>query len=332
MRPEPGSVESAEKLSLSPAFGNAWIVVNRLLKAGAEVSRDPRDGTFYLSNAGVAQSLLPGLARSLGLRFSSSSGNGDARRLRAPRIGLYKSFVPNMDEGWTRWILEQFEFPYASLGNREIRAGRLLEKYDVILLPDAAPQTMEFGFRARGGNREASTAMPEEYSGGLGEAGAAALQDFVTAGGTILAFNRASLYAIERLHAAAGDVLRGVSNREFYAPGSLLTAVVETSHPLAFGMEKQVAVWSESSPAFEPSFDSPNPPAVPVLKYPPANPLASGWLLGGSLIENRGVVMDAPVGKGHIILFGIRPQYRAQSHATFKLLFNGLFAYAVNTE
>ncbi|MBI3694148.1 MAG: peptidase M14 [Acidobacteria bacterium] len=327
--PEPGTVDASERVALSAAFGNAWIAVNRLLKAGAEVSRDPRDGTFYVANAGPAKGLLPELARSLGLRFTAANGNG--RRLRAPRIGLYKSYVPNMDEGWTRWILEQFEFPYASLASREIRAGRLLERFDVIVLPDSMARTMEAGFGA-GEERRMSgpIAMPPEVSGGLGEEGAAALKEFAAGGGTILAFNRASLYAIEKLGAGARNVLAGVSNRDFYAPGSLFNALVEAGHPLTFGMEKQAAVWFESGPAFEAAANGSNAPAVPVLKYPAGNPLVSGWLLGPKLLENRGAVMDAPVGKGHIILFGMRPQYRAQSHATFKLFFNGLFAYATN--
>src|SRR6185503_9209050 len=100
--PEPVTVPTAPRVALSPAWGNTWIAVNRLLKAGAEVFRDPRDGTFQVSNS----SLLPELARSLGLPLTAASGNG-GRRVRAPRIGLYKSQVPNMDEGWTRWILEQ---------------------------------------------------------------------------------------------------------------------------------------------------------------------------------------------------------------------------------
>ncbi|HYM12524.1 MAG TPA: M14 metallopeptidase family protein [Bryobacterales bacterium] len=322
IEPEPGVVQDVSMLALSPALTNCWIAVNRLLKAGANVSRLPADGTFLVENSGPVKSLLPSMARDLGLPFTAIHLRDTGGKLRPPRIGLYKSYVPNMDEGWTRWILEQFDFPYASLLNGDIRAGHLLDKLDVIILPDATAPTMESGFRPG--------SMPPEFTGGLGDAGAAALQEFAAGGGTILAFNRASAYAIERLGAGARNVLAGVPNREFYAPGSLLEATVDKSHPLGYGMEDRVAVWFESGPVFEPAFDGPNPPAVPVLKYPPGNPLVSGWLLGPKLIENRAAVMDAPVGKGHIILFGMRPQYRAQSYATFKLFFNGLFAYLRN--
>ncbi len=317
---EPGSVAAADRLALSPEFGNSWIAVNRLLQAGAEVSRDPRNGTFYLANAGAARELAPELARSLGVTFTAAGpAAAAARRLRAPRIGLYKSHLPNMDEGWTRWVLEQFEFPYVSLSNKDIRAGRLREKLDVIVLPDATPQAIDSGFDAL------PASMPAEFSGGLGGPGETALRDFLVAGGTVLAFNRASLYAIENLGAGARNVLATVSSRDFYGPGSLLTASVENAHPLTHGVGERIAVWFESSPAFAPAKKSLNPPAKAVLKYPNGNPLASGWLLGEKLLENRAAVMEAPVGRGRVILFGIRPQYRGQSHATFKLFFNGLF-------
>jgi hypothetical protein len=323
--PEPGAVEPAPAVALSPSFTNAWIAVNRLLKAGVQVSRDPGSGAFLIENTGAARTILPGLAQKLGLQFTAAPAANRGRKLRQPRIGIYKSYVPNMDEGWTRWILEQFEFPYTSLLNGDIRAGKLSGKLDVILLPDASPRTMKSGFDAE--DSGSAVMMPTEFSGGLGESGAAALKEFAGAGGTILAFNRASLYAIEQLRAGARNVLAGVSNRDFYAPGSLLAAAVETAHPLALGMERQAAVWSESSPAFEPAPNAGNPPAIPVLQYLSDNPLLSGWLLGPRWIENRGVVMDAPVGKGHVILFGMRPQYRAQSYGTLKLVFNALVAF-----
>src|SRR5262249_55014799 len=158
----------------------------------------------------------------------------------------YKSYVPNMDEGWTRWILERFEFPYTSLLNRDIQAGRLLEKFDAIILPDATARTLELGFAAGEDRRSGAFGpMPPEFSGRLRDARAAALKEFANGGGTILAFNRASLYAVQQLGAGARNVLSGVPIRDFYAPGSLFNATVDPG-PLTFGMDKQVAVWFES--------------------------------------------------------------------------------------
>ncbi len=331
IEPEPGRVDGRSVAALSPTLTNAWIAVNRLLKAGATVRRDPTTGAFLIDNSGPATSLLPELARDLGLPFTDARPRNRSIKLRLPRIGLYQSYVPNTDEGWTRWLLEQFEFPYTTLFNRDIRAGRLLGRFDVVILPDAAPQVIESGFSAVP-DRGSTSLMPPEFSGGLGDPGAEALREFVRGGGVLLTLNRAALYGIERLGAGARNVLAGVSNREFYAPGSLLAADVDTRNPLAFGMENPTAVWCESGPAFEPAAASSNPPAKPVVEYPPRNPLLSGWLLGPELIENRSAVMDAPVGRGHIVLFGIRPQYRGQSYATYKLFFNGLFLPQMNVK
>ncbi len=331
IEPEPGRVDGRSVAALSPTLTNAWIAVNRLLKAGATVRRDPRTGAFLIDNSGPATSLLPELARDLGLPFTDARPRNRSIKLRLPRIGLYQSYLPNTDEGWTRWLLEQFEFPYTTLFNRDIRAGRLLGRFDVVILPDAAPQVIESGFSAVP-DRGSTSLMPPEFSGGLGDPGAEALREFVRGGGVLLTLNRAALYGIERLGAGARNVLAGVSNREFYAPGSLLAADVDTRNPLAFGMENPTAVWCESGPAFEPAAASSNPPAKPVVEYPPRNPLLSGWLLGPELIENRSAVMDAPVGRGHIVLFGIRPQYRGQSYATYKLFFNGLFLPQMNVK
>ncbi len=331
IEPEPGRVDGSSVAALSPALTNAWIAVNRLLKAGAAVWRDLKTGAFLIDNNGPAKSLLPGLARDLGLPFTAARSRSGSARLRLPRIGLYQSYVPNTDEGWTRWLLEQFEFPYTTLFNRDIRAGRLLARFDVIVLPDATPQSIESGF-SPAPDRGSTSVMPPEFSGGLGDPGAEALGEFVRGGGVLLALNRSSLYAIERLGAGARNVLAGVPNREFYAPGSLLAADVDTRHPLAFGMENPTAVWCESGPAFQPAPASSNPPAKSVVEYPRRNPLLSGWLLGPELVENRSAVMDAPAGRGHIILFGIRPQYRGQSYATYKLFFNGLFLAQMNVK
>jgi hypothetical protein len=245
------------------------------------------------------------------------------------RVAIYKNHLPSMDEGWTRWVFDQYKFPYASLRDAEIRAGGLNAKYDAIIIPDQSVNALVNGLPGAKGARETDAAeervtgvYPAEYAGGLGEAGIKSLVEFIKAGGTVITFNNASNFAIEKLGAPARNVLKGVQARDFYCPGSILRAQLDSSSALTFGVEKESIAWFENSPAFE--ITDPTS-ARAIAKYPESeNPLMSGWILGDKLIRGRAAMVEAKIGKGRVILFGFRPQYRAQSLATFPLLFNSI--------
>ena len=278
----------SKRATLAAADTESWRIVNRTLASGQRVWRDTTTGDFQLGDR----------------------GDSDAREVKRPRIGLYKSYVPSMDEGWTRWLLEQFEFAYTSVVNRDLHSDRLRERFDVIVLPEQRADIIHEGHKPG--------AMPEEYTGGLGDVGAEALRRFAARGGTIVCLNEASAYALKYLGIEGKDALAGVSTREFYAPGSLLTARLE-QHPITLGLPKDVALWFENGPAFEVTGRE-----RVIATYPESRVLASGWLMGEKYIARRAAIVDAPVGSGHIILFGVRPQYRAQSYQAFKLFFNAL--------
>ena len=247
---------------------------------------------------------------------------------KAPRVGMYKSYVASMDEGWTRWIFEQWGIDYTSLENKDVKAGSLRAKFDAIVLPQQGARSITNGF--------ASGSMPPEYVGGLGEDGAAALKAFVEAGGTLVALDSASMWPIQAFKLPVKNVLEGLAgsgeggggggnigpdSAAFYAPGSIVRTKVDVNNPIAHGSEADGIAWFEQSPAFEVSGN-----ARSVVTYPASgSPLLSGWLLGAEKLNGKTAVVDAPVGKGRVILFGFRPQYRAQTWATFKLLFNALF-------
>ena len=245
------------------------------------------------------------------------------------RVAIYKNHLPSMDEGWTRWTFDQYRFPYASLRDAEVRAGDLKAKYDAIIIPDQSVNALVNGLpdaaspgEAAGTEERITGVYPAEYAGGLGEAGVKALREFIGAGGTVITFNNASNFAIEKLGAPARNVLKGVPARDFYCPGSILRAQLDSSSPLAFGTEKESIAWFENSPAFE--ITDPTS-ARAIARYPESeNPLLSGWILGDKLIRGRAAMVEAKIGKGRVILFGFRPQYRAQSLATFPLLFNSI--------
>ncbi len=233
--------------------------------------------------------------------------------VKRPRIGLYKSWMADIDEGWTRWLLEQFGFAYRSLRNADVQAGNLRARFDAIVFADEVPDAIE--------NGHAAGTMPPEFTGGLGAKGAEALRAFTAAGGTLIFLNRATGYAIARLGVSARNVTENVSPQEFYSPGSLLNVKLDLRSPLTRGLPEDVAIWSEGSPAW---IVPQTPDETPVANYPSDNLLASGWLLGEKTIAGRTALIDAKSGRGHIILFGMRPQYRGQSYLTFKLFFNAL--------
>ncbi|MBL8241029.1 MAG: hypothetical protein JNM66_26645 [Bryobacterales bacterium] len=259
------------------AIAHAW-------KNGRAVYRDSATGDFY---------------------FAAGDGR---KQLRQPRIGLYRSHSPVMDEGWTRWLLDTTGWVYSRPGNEEIRAGSLRDRYDVILFPDQTSGSIAEGYFAG--------SMPDAYTGGLGEPGAKALRAFAEAGGTLVFLNRSTAYAGRNLGLPVTNLLQSVSNREFYCPGSLLNVSVDERSPLSYGLPREFAIWMEGSPAWESEFG--------VVRYPASNILASGWLLGERFLAGKSALLDIPVGRGRAILFGMRPQYRAQSYLTFKLLFNAL--------
>ncbi len=229
------------------------------------------------------------------------------------RIALYKSYVPAIDEGWTRWLLEDFRFPYESVRNPDIDVGNLRQHFDVIVFPDQPALQLAAGY-------EAGT-MPQEYTGGLTAKAAANLKTFAEQGGTLVFLNRSANYAVDHLHLDVKNVLAGVPSRDFYSPGSLLNATLDTHNPLAYGLPENIAIWSEESPAWE--VPSGSKDSI-VIRYPDDHLLASGWLLGESYIRGRAALVDVPIGQGHAVLFGFRPQYRAQSYQAFKLFFNAL--------
>jgi hypothetical protein len=233
------------------------------------------------------------------------------------RLALYRSHVPSMDEGWTRWVLEQNDIPYTSLEDREARAGRLRAKYDAILVPDHSPRALLEGYR--------KDAMPAELTGGLGAEGVRALADFAEAGGTLIFLNRASDFAIAQLKLPLRDVTEGLKETEFYVPGSILRTELDTTHPVAKGMPRESIAWAEDSPAFELADAKESARVRVVARYPAtADPLLSGWLLGAEKIRGKAALVEVTQGKGRIYLFGFRPQYRAQSSATYPLLFNSI--------
>jgi hypothetical protein len=233
----------------------------------------------------------------------------------APRIGVYRSYVAAIDEGWTRWVFDTWKIPYVSVVDSAFRGGRLKEKLDVLVLPDQSPRDIAEGLPQR--------RYPAPYPGGLGPDGIQALRQFVADGGTLVALNDASRFAIQALLLPVRNVLEGLPDEDFYAPGSIFRARLDPSHPIARDMPAETAVWFEGGPAFD-VLDSAQVRVVGRYPDDPSDVLLSGWVRHPERVAGRAALVDVKVGSGRVILFGFRPQYRGQSLTTYPLLFNSL--------
>ncbi|MPY91210.1 MAG: peptidase M14 [Luteitalea sp.] len=325
--------------AIDPRTNDAFIAVNRLLKSGDTIYR----ATTPLTAAGQewpAGAFVVAAGPETHGRIAATSELGlspaaldtmpektDLVRVEAPRIGLYNAWGGNMDEGWTRWLLEQYEFPYSTLRDKDIRAGSLREKFDVIVLPDASYDSMLKG-------RAAGT-MPDEYVGGMTPRGVANLYEFAATGGTLVALDTASELPLHTFGLPVRDVLEDLREHEFYAPGTIVKVNVDNTHPIAWGMPTEAAAFFAESPAFAVGYPQRRPgderaalapPAnvKTVVSYPDDDVLMSGWLLGESYLHDKAAVVEAGVEEGRVVMLGFRTQHRGQPHGTFKLLFNAL--------
>jgi len=340
-----GSVEGGGSTYLvGPRSNDAFAIANRVLRAGGTVrraraafragGRAHEVGTFVLTG-GLERAAMESAVRARGLSVVAvdalPANQGDLTRLLpAARIGVYRSWVPSADEGWTRWVLEEFEFPFRSLRDADVRRGGLREAFDVIVLPDTGIRALLAG-HIRG-------SVPPEFAGGLGLEGALALKRFVEAGGTLVALDSAADLASELFGLGVRNVLKGVAREDYFCPGGVLQVVVEADHPLAWGVPARTMVFAENGPAFEeegprdeegeeqPALAATGRPKPRVVaRFAEKDVLYSGWLLGESRIARKGALVEAPLGKGRVVLVGFRAQFRGQAHGTFKFLFNVFF-------
>ena len=226
-----------------------------------------------------------------------------------------------MDEGWTRWVLEQYEFNLTSIHNADVRAGKLRQKFDAIIIADQNPRDIVDGFDAN--------AIRPEYRGGIGDAGVQQLKQFVADGGTLITMGNACDLAIEHLPIPVRNLKRGLTRDQHFAPGAILNLEVDAQHPIGYGVASDTYGFYINSPFFSIVEGFASQKTTVVARYPNNNVIASGWLKGEDLMAGRAAVVSIDMNPGKIVLFGLRPQHRAQTHATFPLLFNALYMAAL---
>jgi hypothetical protein len=228
-------------------------------------------------------------------------------------VGLYQPWFPVADEGWTRWLFDRYEVPYATVHDQELRRGDLVRRFTSIVLPSVEPEVLDHGW-------EPGT-MPVEYTGGLGAVGAESLRSYVEEGGTLVALGRSTGWVVEKLDLGVIDRLRGKSRDEFFAPGAQITLTVDTTTTIGRGMPVDGVAWIEGGAAFDlPAGRS----AVRVATYGRRPRVLSGWVRGIGSLAGAAAVVEIPIGRGRVVLYGIDPQQRGVSMGTFPLLFNAL--------
>ncbi len=314
---------------LDPRNNDSFTAALRLLRAGHAVGRAVTEvtaagsvlppGAFVVSGSG-ARGDVQSAARDLGLTVYATGAAPESVTLeRAPRVGLYQAWGGNMDEGWTRYVLDTFGWEPITIHPEDVRnQADLASRYDVILFPDGSRSQVVTGIT--------SPRTPPEYRGGIGESGLRAIKEFVKEGGMVVALGRSSTFAIEEFALPYSNKVDGsrVSREEFLSPGSLLEVQVDPGNPLAWGMPEKAVVMYANDVVLqpEPSFDS-HVSSVAV-RFGGENPLKSGWLRGPQYIYHGIGVTSVKHGMGRVVLLPLRVQRRAQTHGTFKLLFNPL--------
>ncbi len=314
---------------LSHEPNDSMIAVNRLLKAGVEVRWTQTEFTNGGKHYGAGTIVIPaGAARqaksiaqdlSLPLTPASEPVAIPTAQLKPLRLALYNPWGGNMDEGWTRLMLEQFEFPYKEIRNADITSGTFAKDFDVLVFSDQQPAAITNGISDK--------VIQPEYAGGIGNKGLDNVKEFVRNGGTVIALGNATALFMKSWSLPVTDVLAGLKTTDFFCPGSILAVQVDNTHPVGFGMPENTSAFFARSSAFEvePSYFAPGGQVRTIVKYADDHVLQSGWILGEAHLQNRAAAVDVTIDKGHVMLFGFRVQNRAQPHATFKLFFNSLY-------
>jgi hypothetical protein len=339
----PKAIPSASGYVMSAAANESFLAVNELLKGGAEVYRNTADGSFYIPASAKAKSILDKAEHGFGMKLIAAKKPAKAVKLAPSRIALWDTYGGSMDSGWIRFIMEQYHFDATVIYAPDIDAGKLKEKYDVIVfvdgsIPAYSTNVTGGGFGNRGGfGTPSPESIPEEFRGRLGrisqDKSIPQLKQFLEDGGNIVAIGSATNLAGHLnlpMRNAMVEMVGGVEKRlpaeKYYVPGSVLSVTIDKNQSANWGLDSATDVYFDNSPVFKL-----NPNAVssgqvkPLAWFSTATPLRSGWAWGQSYLQDGVVAFEANYGKGKVFAFGPEITFRAQTHGTFKWMFNQLY-------
>jgi hypothetical protein len=321
--------------AVSPESNQTSLLINELLKRKIDVrlarqafragDREFAAGTLLIE----PHEELGNLAETcrIALHGLAEKPRTPADRLNDVRSALYKPWLASMDEGWTRWVLEQYRFNFVNVDNKSIKEGNLSGEFSAVLLPDISKEIITEGkVKREEGAMRYSPEFPPEYAGGIGKEGVANLKKFVEQGGTLVTLASACEFAISEFELPVANVLGRAGASSFNCPGAILRVNVEAGHPVTYGMPSEAAAFLTDAVAFRTVLPGAEMTRKVLVTYPDQEEdiLLSGWMLGADQLERRAAVVALTYGKGKIVLLGFRVQHRAQTEGTFKLLFNAL--------
>ena len=350
IKPTPGQVTDtagAVGYVVGHKYNDAFIAVNRLMKANEEVffvgdrSYQSNDGTgvIFITAKPTTGAVLAKAALELGLNFTAVTQRpaGAMYKLTRPRIGLWDIYGGSMPSGHLRWLLEQFEFDFERVFPAALDAGNLKSKFDVILFPDGGiPENAGAG-GGFGGRAPIAAEVPAEFRDQLGRVSIdrtiPQLKAFAEAGGVIVAFGGSAVLGYHLglpvsdhlVEVAQDGSEKPLPGTKFYIPGSIVSMAVDNTNPVAFGYEKKVDVFFDSSPVLQLAPNATLKGVKPVAWYDSKTALRSGWAWGQHYLEGGTAMVEAQVGKGKVFLFGPEITFRAQPHGTFRFLFNSIY-------
>ncbi len=308
------------------------VLINKLQKQNIQVNwniskvNEFGEGSVFVPVNEASKKALNDLANELHLKISSMnlSDKSVLKELKKVRVGLYQSFAASMDEGWTRLLLENYQFDFKTMVNKDFKNKKIKDQFDLIIIPDMSGEIIKTG-KPSGDNGRFYRPKPAEYEGGIEKEGLENLKNFVEKdGGYVITLGQACNFAIEDLGLKVTNVLKTVKPEEFYCPGSLVKMNVNNSHPIGYGFDPEVIGYLSNNIAFSTSVPYGEFDRSVVARYPTSNLLKSGFLLGEDYLFRRASIVDVKQKKGHIILFGFKVQNRHQTFGTFKFLFNAI--------
>ncbi|HMA76787.1 MAG TPA: M14 metallopeptidase family protein [Candidatus Krumholzibacteriaceae bacterium] len=310
-----------------------WRTEEKYENGQTEVSK----GSYLIYNSNKKNEKLGGLLSSLKAEpvFADNIDGLKKRKLKLPRIALVETWFHDMDAGWTRFVFDSYNIHYKVIRPDDFKRIDLEDEFDIVIFPDRSSSILVDG-RRKAGKREYLSGYPPEYTKGMGKEGKENLMLFLEAGGTVISWGRsASLFSgilkinkdddkIEEFQLPVTDISDRLKKDDLYCPRSTVRILLADDHPLTYGMQEEIGVIFSGGPVFSTSIPRFDMDRAVIARFGEKDILMSGFCENEKLLAGKTAMVWVRKGKGQLVLFAFRPQFRASTDVSFKLLFNSL--------